>query len=457
MKNRVVVSGHFAGWWVDRGLPSDRFVDYVAERARGGVGLFVVGATSPMPGSGWMENTSDAIVPRYAALAEAGRREGMRVFAQLCHPGFKPLPGPPVIGAPPRAPSCAIYGQREPAPRHVPSEEELADLVAAFGAAAARAVAGGVDGLELHAHESFLHAQFLTPLWNTRTDQYGGSAENRVRFVVETLQAMRIAIGDLPLGIRIKCHDGEQDGLDRAGFHDIARRLEATGLIDYVIVSGGDGRFHHGPTPRPEAEWVPDAGALKREIQLPVMVAGRVVTVAQAEQAIASGNVDAVCMTKAHICDPHHASKAESGREREIRECTRCLQSCHGAMERMTCVYNPVTSRESEPGWAEWIPAARRQRIVVVGGGPAGCEFARVAAGRGHDVVLLEREAALGGQVRIGARSPGRGPWLRIAEYYERNLDRVDVRLGVDASAGTVMALRPDLVVVATGSVPIAA
>ena len=457
LRNRIVVSGHFAGWWVDQGLPSDRFVHYVEERAKGGVGLFVIGATSPLPGSGWITNTSDAIVPRYRAIAEAGRRHGTKVFAQLCHPGFKPLPGTPIIGSAPRAASVAVHGNPLPSRRHIPSLDELAAMAAAFGAAAGRAAEGGVDGVELHAHESFLHAQFLTPLWNTRTDQYGGSAENRVRFVVETLQAMRIAIGDLPLGIRIKCHDGEQDGLDRAGFHDIARRLEATGLIDYVIVSGGDGRFHHGPTPRPEAEWVPDAGALKREIQLPVMVAGRVVTIAQAEQAIASGNVDAVCMTKAHICDPHHASKAESGREREIRECTRCLQSCHGAMERMTCVYNPVTSRESEPGWAEWIPAARRQRIVVVGGGPAGCEFARVAAGRGHDVVLLEREAALGGQVRLGARSPGREPWLRIAEYYERNLDRVDVRLGVDASAETVMALQPDLVVVATGSVPIAA
>ncbi len=417
-----------------------------------GVGLFVVGATSPMPGSGWMENTSDAIVPRYAALAEAGRREGMRVFAQLCHPGFKPLPGPPVIGAPPRAPSCAVYGQREPAPRHVPSVEELAELVAAFGAAAARAVAGGVDGLELHAHESFLHAQFLTPLWNTRTDRYGGSVGNRLRFVVETLEAMRAAAGGLPLGIRLKCHDGEQAGLADDGFREIIERIGASGLVDYVNLTGGDGRYHHGPTPRTEGEWLGTVASARRVAGVPVLHAGRIVTAEQAEAALREGAVDAVCMTKAHICDPHHAAKAFDGRERSVRVCTRCLQSCHGAMDRMTCVYNPVTSREGEPGWATLIPAARAKRIVVAGGGPAGCEFARVAAARGHDVVLLERGDRLGGQVRIGASSPGRGPWLRIAEYYERNLDGVDIRLGAEATVETVAALGPELVVVATGS-----
>ncbi len=455
LRNRIVVSGHFAGWWVDHGLPSDRFVRYVEERAKGGVGLFVIGATSPMPGSGWITNTSDAIVPRYQAVADAGHRHGMKVFAQLCHPGFKPLPGTPIIGSAPRAATPFVHGNPLPQQRHIPSIGELETLAQAFGAAAGRAVRGGVDGIELHAHESFLHAQFLTPLWNTRTDHYGGSPENRLRFVVETLQAMRDSAGDVPLGIRVKCHDGEQAGLDHDGFRDIVLRLEATGLVDYVILTGGDGRYHHGPTPRPEAEWLPDVSRIRQSTKLPALYAGRIVTAEQAENAITSGAVDAVCMTKAHICDPHHAAKAESGRENEIRVCTRCLQSCHGAMERMTCVYNPVTSREAEPGWTDLIPTQRKQRITVVGGGPAGCEFARVAAARGHDVMLLERESQLGGQVRIGARSPGREPWLRIAEYYERNLGSVDVRTGIDANPVQILETKPDLVVVATGSTPV--
>ena len=455
LRNRIVVSGHFAGWWVDNGLPSDRFVHYLEERARGGVGLFVIGATSPKPGSGWITNTSDDIIPRYRALADAGHRHGAKVFAQLCHPGFKPLPGTPIIGSAPKAKTPYIHGNPIPQQRHVPSVDELEDLVRAFGDAARRVAEGGVDGLELHAHESFLHAQFLTPLWNTRTDAYGGNAENRLRFVLETLAAMRAAGGDLPLGIRVKCHDGEQDGLGRDGFLGIVQSLEESGLVDYVNLTGGDGRLHHGPTPRPEAEWLPEVAAVKRATSLTLLYAGRIVTAQQGEDAIASGAVDAVCMTKAHICDPHHAARAFSGDESRIRVCTRCLQSCHGAMERMTCVYNPITSREGEPGWAELIPAPRPKKIVVAGGGPAGCEFARVAADRGHQVVLLEREAELGGQVRIGARSPGRQPWLRIAEYYERNLDRVDVHLGVDATPQTVSSFSPDLVVVATGSEPI--
>jgi len=276
-----------------------------------------------------------------------------------------------------------------------------------------------------------------------------------LRFVVETLEAMRAAAGGLPLGIRLKCHDGEQAGLADDGFREIIERIGASGLVDYVNLTGGDGRFHHGPTPRPEGEWLGTVASARRVAGVPVLHAGRIVTAEQAEAALRDGAVDAVCMTKAHICDPHHAAKAFEGRERSVRVCTRCLQSCHGAMDRMTCVYNPVTSREGEPGWATLIPAARAKRIVVAGGGPAGCEFARVAAARGHDVVLLERGDRLGGQVRIGASSPGRGPWLRIAEYYERNLEGVDIRLGAEATVETVAALGPELVVVATGSEPV--
>lgn len=455
LPNRIVVSGHFAGWWVDRGLPSDAFVAYLEERARGGVGLFVIGATSPMPGSGWMENVSDAIVPRYRALAEAGHRHGTKVFAQLCHPGFKPLPGVPIIEDAPAAGSEAVRGRPIPARRHIPSADELAHLAAAFGAAAGRAAEGGVDGLELHAHESFLHAQFLNPLWNTRDDAYGGSLENRLRFVLETLAAMRAAIGDLPLGLRLKGDDMAQRGMAPEEVAEALRILEASGLIDYVNVTGGDGRYHHGPTPRPEGEWLPLMARLRPATSLVTMHAGRIVTLAQAEAALASGAVDALCMTKAHICDPHHVAKARDGREAQVRVCTRCLQSCHGAMERMTCVYNPVTSREGLPGWGTLIPAAIRRRVVVVGAGPAGMEAALTAAARGHAVTVLERDDRVGGQVNWGSASPLRAPWGRIADYYARMADQVDLRLGVEATRERVLALEPDVVVVATGSTPL--
>src|SRR5262249_12259489 len=157
LRNRIAVSGHFAGWWVDRGLPSAEFAAYLEERAKGGVGLFVIGATSPERGSGWLENLSDAIIPRYRMLAEAGHRHAAAVCADLCHPGFRPLPGPPVVGGPPSAPGTQP-SYRGP-DRYEPTVAELRRLIEAFGAAAGRAAQGGVDGLELHSHESFLHAQ----------------------------------------------------------------------------------------------------------------------------------------------------------------------------------------------------------------------------------------------------------------------------------------------------------
>jgi 2,4-dienoyl-CoA reductase-like NADH-dependent reductase (Old Yellow Enzyme family) len=452
LKNRIVISGHFAGWWVDRGLPSREFESYIEERARGGVGLFVIGATSPMPGSGWMESVSDEIIPRYAALVRAGERHGMKVFAQLCHPGFRPLPGVPIIGAVPEAPPTAPRGV--PALRHVPSLDELQDLIAAHAHAARRAAEGGVAGLELHAHESFLHSQMLNPTWNERIDAYGGFAGGE-RFLRETLQAMRAAIGaTLPIGVRLKLDDMEQRGNTSEVYRGLIQRLEADGLVDYVITTGGDARLHHGPTPRPEGEWLPLAAELRKVTRLPLLHAGRIVTAEQAERALAVGWLDAVCMTKAHICDPHHARKAFEGRLDEIRYCTRCLQSCHGAIDRMTCVYNPLTSRESLPGWSELIPASVKKRVVIVGAGPAGMEAALVASQRGHEVIVLERDSQVGGQVLLGASSSLRKPWGRIAEFYQRQARILDVRLQAEATPESVLALQPDAVVIATGSRP---
>lgn len=456
LPNRVAISGHFAGWWVDGGLPSDEFVAYVEERAKGGVGLFVIGATSPKPGSGWMENLNDSIIPRYQKLADAGHRHGTPVFAQLCHPGFRPLPGAPISNASPSA------GRTQPgwrvSPRHIPSLTELQDLIASFGAAARRAAAGGVDGLELHSHESFLHAQMLNPLWNTRTDAYGGSLENRMRFLIETLQAMRQAIGpELPLGVRLKADDMEQRGMTSEEYREVIRRLEAEHLVDYVNLTGGDGRFHHGPTPRPEGEWLPLLREFRAATGLVLMHAGRIATPEMAETALSEGCVDVVCMTKTHIADPHFTLKVFEDRQEDIRFCTRCLQACHGKMHEMTCVYNPLTSRESL--WSEWKPAASPRRIVIVGAGPAGMEAALTAAQRGHEVIVLEKEAQVGGQIRTASGSPLRKPFARIAEFYERQANKglFEVHSGAAATPESVLALRPDVVVIATGSAPLRA
>jgi 2,4-dienoyl-CoA reductase-like NADH-dependent reductase (Old Yellow Enzyme family) len=246
LRNRIAISGHHAGWWVDGGRPSDEFAAYIEERARGGVGLFVIGCTSPKSGSGWLENVDDRVIPRYRMMVEAGHRHGVPVFAQLAHPGFEPLPGVPLVQGRPTAPSTQpVYRGPE---RHSPSIAELHDLVASFGAAAARAAAGGADGLELHSHEWFLHSQMLNPMWNTREDEYGGPLENRMRFMIETLQQMRAAIGpDLVLGC------APQGRRHRAARHG-QRRLHR---VHPPSGSAQTGRLRHAygrrrtPAPRP--------------------------------------------------------------------------------------------------------------------------------------------------------------------------------------------------------------
>jgi 2,4-dienoyl-CoA reductase-like NADH-dependent reductase (Old Yellow Enzyme family)/thioredoxin reductase len=455
IRNRVGISAHFAGWWADDGLPTEDFAAYVEERAKGGIGLFVVGATAVRYDGGptWLQNLDERIIPGYRMLAEAAQRHGTRLFAQLIHRGDHPLPGAPVIAPAPRTEALPPTRRMPvPPPRSI---EDLRDIIQCFAQAASRAQEGGADGVEVHSHESFLHAQLLSPIWSRREDEFGGSLENRMRFLVETLQAIRAAVGPgYPLGVRLKADDMAAGGMGPEDYQEAVRRLEALGLVDYLSVTGGDGALHHGPFPRPDGEWLALAGALRAGTRLPLMHAGRITTPEMAEQAVAEGRLDLALLTKAHIADPHFTLKAFDGRLDEIRYCTRCLQSCIGKMEQMTCIYNPVTSRERE--WAELEPAARKKRVVVVGAGPAGMEAALTASQRGHEVIVLEQSGQVGGQVRYASRSPLRAMFGRIWEFYERQARRglFEVRLNTTAALDTVLALHPDAVLIASGSVP---
>ena len=466
LRNRIAISAHIAGWWLTDGLPNEDFAAYIEERAKGGVGLFVIGATGITydAGPNWIHNTSDAIIPRYQMLAEAGHRHGTKVFAQLIHIGDA-IPAPPGdrIRVGMKAQVVPHAHQRPRCPDRNP--DELRELSRKFGEAAARAIAGGIDGLELHAHEGFYHAQFLSPIRNQRTDEFGGSLVNRMRFIVETLQAMRQGIGDeIPLGVRLKAHDQEEGGMTTADYAELVTRLEAMGLVDYISLTAGDGGLHHGPMPRPDGEWLSLVNKIKGATELPIMHAGGITTPQMAEEAVASGMLDVVCMTKAHIADPHFTRKVQEGRLEDIRYCTRCLQSCIGDTERMSCVYNPVTSRERT--WAVLEPAKRKKRIVIVGAGPAGMEAALTAHSRGHDVIVFDKSDQVGGQVHLAAKSPMRRLFIRIAEFYRHQVERIEIprdgattgafeiRLAKEATVETIRALAPDAVIVATGSKP---
>ena len=453
-RNRIAISAHFAGWWVTDGLPNEDFAAYIEERAKGGIGLFVIGATGPTYDAGpdWMHNTSDAIIPRYRMLVDAGHRHGAKVFAQLIHTRDSiPTPKNDRIRVGMEAQILPHFRQRPHRPDR--SAEELRELSCKFGEAAARAKEGGIDGLELHAHEGFLHSQFLSPIRNKRTDEYGGLLVNRMRFIVETLSAMRNAVGDeMPLGVRLKAHDQEEGGMTVDDYVQLVTHLEAMGFVDYISLTAGDGGLHHGPMPRPDGEWLSLVREIKRITKFPIMHAGRITVPEMAEDALASGMLDVVCMTKAHIADPHFTRKVRENRLDDIRYCTRCLQSCIGKMEHMTCVYNPVTSRERT--WATLEPAKQKKRVVVVGAGPAGMEAALVAHARSHEVIVFDKNNQVGGQVHLASKSPMRRLFVRIAEFYQRQADKAEfeIRLSSECTAASIRALAPDAVVVATGS-----
>ncbi len=446
LRNRIGISGHFAGWWVTDGLPNEDFAAYIEERAKGGIGLFVIGATATVleGGSDFFLNLDDRIIAPYRMCAEAGQRHGAKVFAQLLHRADRKTPRNQLADA-------------APPPDDTPDRtvEQLQALAETFGPAARRVREAGLDGVELHAHEGFLFYQFLSLRYNGRNDQYGGPLENRMRFMAETLRAMRNAVGeDFPLGVRLSADDQEEGGNTIEDSIEVARRLEAMELVDYLSYTAGDGEFHHGPMARPAAEWVPFVGRIKQVTQLPVMHAGRITTPDTAEQALAEGKLDVALMTKTHIADAHFTRKVREGRLDNIRFCTRALQSCIGNLKKMSCVYNPVTSRERE--WTELRPAERRKKVVIVGAGPAGMEAAVTAYGRGHEVTVLEKSDRIGGQVLLASASPLRRNFIRIARFYQRQAAKglFDVRLSTEADADYVLSLSPDAVIIAAGSVP---
>ena len=454
LRNRIAISGHHAGWNVTvGGMPSDELAAYIEERAKGGVALFVIGSTCPVAGYDWIENVSDAVIPHFQNMADAGHRHGTAVFAQLCHRGYFPLPGPPRVSPVPRA--ASIGPSSRGGVRYQPSRDELQSLVAAHGQAARRALEGGLDGVELHAHEFFLAAQMISPVWNTRADDYGGSFENRMRWLRETLRAMRRdSDPNFVVGVRLKADDMLPGGMHREDYAQVLRILEAENLVDYVNLTGGDAHHHHGPMPRPEGEWLDLIAYQRAQTNLPLMHAGRLSTPELAERALRENIVDIAVMTKNHIADAHFARKVFENRQADIRFCTRCLQACHGQLERMSCVYNPVTSRERE--WAQLVPAQTKKRVVIVGAGPAGMEAALTLAGRGHEPIVLERASRVGGQVWAGASSPLRTNWARIGEFYQRQAakNEWEVRLNCDATPAQILSLQPDAVIVATGSRP---
>ena len=447
-------------------MPKDRYRLYHVEKAKGGLamtmtaGTAIVSPDSP-PAFGNLHAYDDAIVPWIQAMTDGIHEHGAAAMIQISHlgrrTGWDHDDWLPVV-----APSAL----REPAHRSHPKVAEPWDIdriVGHYADAAERMKSGGMDGIEIEAY-GHLFDQFWSPATNHRTDDYGGAFDNRLRFPLRVLRAIRERVGpDYIVGIRMAVDERLEDGIDAPVGLEILRRLKAEALIDFVNVIRGnivnDAVLTevipiHGMRSAPHLDF---AGMVRAETGLAVLHASKVDEVSTARHAINEGLVDMVGMTRAQMAEPHLVRKIELGVEHTIRPCvgaTYCLDRIYQAGEAL-CIHNAATGREQT--MPHDIPRSiRRRRVVIVGAGPGGLEAARVSAERGHDVVLVEAMPWTGGQIRLAARNPRRKDLLGIVEWRDSELARlgVDVRVDTFADEHIVGDLQPDVVIVATGGLP---
>src|SRR5256712_3925304 len=429
LKNRIYSSGH-AEPMAEGGRPTERLRRYHEAKARGGCALTIFGGSSSVhpssPAAAWKQiaNHDDSIIPAYRAIADAVHDHGCLVFTQLTHLGRwaqSDAEEANVLLAPSQIP--------EKVHREVPHElegEQIAELVRAFGEATRRCQDGGLDGIEISMAHNHLIDQFWSPLFNERLDEYGGSLENRMRFGVEVLTEIRRRVGrDFVVGARISGDELTRGGLTASDMTTIARRLAASGLVDFLsIIGGGAHTYELQAAAVPNMSYatgvyVPLAVAIKHAPpQTPIFHASRIVDPIHADQIVAAGHIDGLGMNRAVIADPDLPRKARAGRPDDIRTRVGADEGCIDRIYQgkpVTCVQNPATGREGE--LAEVCAAAKPKRVVVVGGGVAGLEAARMAAARGHRVVLFEKAAGLGGQVLLAARAPAPAAYAGLVRF----------------------------------------
>jgi 2,4-dienoyl-CoA reductase-like NADH-dependent reductase (Old Yellow Enzyme family)/thioredoxin reductase len=461
LKNRIVMPPMGTRYATFGGAVTQRLIDYYVERARGGVGLIIVqfasisldGISSLYPLGIW----DDSFVPGLRELVQGVQASGAKVAIQLAHAGGQTsyaFTRRPLV-----APS-AVPGIGRETPREV-TVDQIRDLTDAFSQAARRAEEAGFDAIELHMAHGYLLNQFLSPLFNRRTDAYGGDLAGRVRFPLQVLHQVREITGDrLPIFCRLSADDGVPASLGLAEACTIAMLLEEAGA-DVIDVSAGIGEsfaMSAPPMSYPPATLVDYAAAIKAMVKTPVIAVGKLHDPLLAEQVLATGKADLIAIGRGLIADPDWALKASEGRLDEIRPCLTCNRpECHGRIFRqldMGCVVNAVVGREA---LFRLAPAPNPRKLLVAGGGPAGLEVARVAALRGHKVILCEEAQRLGGQLSLAAAPPYKSDIHKLSRYLTEQVTKlgVDVRLNCPFTPELVARLAPHVVVVATGARPL--
>jgi len=465
LRNRVMISAHLT-CFADDGMPTEKQAAYFAERAKAGVALIVM-ALNVVHKNSYLWRAvetayDDAIVPKYKMVTDAVHAHGAKIFCQLAHLGrqqtstFSKLPLVSASDIPCPA-MLEVPKQAEP--------EDIEEIIQGFADAAVRAKKGGFDGVEIHSsYGGYLIAQFLSPYANRREDEWGGALENRMRLLIAVIDRIRAAVGeDFVVGMQLVGDEFTPHGLTLADTKLIAKELDSSTSVDYILVKAGTFYSSNNIVPdmqRPHGVFVPLAAGIREVVQrVPIFAVGRIVHPHEAEKVLADGHADMVAMTRAHIADAELLIKLKEGRLDDIRECIGCNQGCIDTVYKgmhVGCIHNPAAGEEQTLGMGTLLVAKASKRVVVVGGGPGGMKAGEIAARRGHHVTLLEKGAELGGQVLISSAVAMRKEFRGVVRYLTSQIGKlpVQVQLNTAATAESILAMKPDAVVVATGSTP---